>query len=64
MKKFVPFLFLPIVLILSTTPNAFGHAINYAMEKANGGQAAAFYTKLGIAHILPYGFDQTFERIA
>ena len=35
----------------------FGHTVNYAMEKAQGGDVAWFYFKMGVQHIVPLGYD-------
>ena len=36
---------------------AWGHTINYALEKAPTGNVIWYYLKLGYRHILPEGFD-------
>lgn len=45
---------LPLLLIAAS---AFGHAINYQMEKAPAGEVVSFYLRLGFKHILPDGLD-------
>jgi len=35
----------------------FGHAVNYALEKAPDSDVISFYLKLGIRHIIPLGTD-------
>jgi len=35
----------------------FGHAVNYALEKAPDTDVISFYLKLGIRHIIPLGTD-------
>lgn len=44
-----------ILLVLPVT--AFGHTINYALEKAPVNDVVWYYFKLGISHIVPYGID-------
>lgn len=36
---------------------AFGHTINYALEKAPTNHVILFYLKLGVLHIVPWGTD-------
>lgn len=40
------------------------HNINYALEKAPTGDVAAYYAKLGIEHIIPYGLDHILFVVA
>jgi hypothetical protein len=54
-KKFVfPLLVAGIILSPSI---AWGHAINYAMERAPDSHVVWFYFKLGVRHIVPLGTD-------
>src|SRR5258707_15587331 len=52
---------LPVVLLFTTfllfSANAFGHTINYALEKAPVKDVVWYYVKLGFHHIIPNGFD-------
>jgi hypothetical protein len=43
--------------LLLLTPSLFAHTINYALEKAPTTDVVGFYLRLGILHIIPYGFD-------
>ncbi|HEX4849156.1 MAG TPA: HupE/UreJ family protein, partial [Puia sp.] len=46
------------VFLLTNYPFlSFGHAINYALEKAPVQSVAWFYGKLGVRHIIPLGLD-------
>jgi HupE / UreJ protein len=49
----------PILLFfaLLAAPFVFAHTVNYALENAPAKDVVAFYTKLGFAHIIPYGID-------
>ena len=49
------FICLSILIIISDV--AWGHTINYALEKAPTGNVIWYYLKLGYKHILPEGFD-------
>ena len=49
------FFCLSILIIISDV--AWGHTINYALEKAPTGNVILYYLKLGYRHILPEGFD-------
>ncbi len=51
-----PFIFFFFFLLIASTL-AFGHTINYALEKAPTGNVIWFYLKLGYKHIIPEGFD-------
>jgi hydrogenase/urease accessory protein HupE len=37
--------------------SAWAHTVNLAMERAPIGEVVWFYLKLGVAHIIPQGFD-------
>lgn len=54
--NFFPFIFFFFFLLIASTL-AFGHTINYALEKAPTGNVIWFYLKLGYRHIIPEGFD-------
>lgn len=43
---------------------AWAHTVNLAMEKAPAHQVMWFYFKLGVQHIIPYGFDHILFIIA
>ena len=45
------------VIFLTLPLCTFGHTINYALEKAPVNDVVWYYFKLGISHIVPYGFD-------
>ncbi len=49
--------FAGLLLLLFSATNAFGHTINYALEKAPTQHVVWFYLQLGFTHILPEGFD-------
>lgn len=50
-------LFLAPAAVLLLPAAAFGHAINYALEKAPDAHVVWFYLKLGVRHIIPLGAD-------
>ena len=45
------------IILLFLSSVAFGHTINYSLEKAPTGNVIWYYLKLGYSHILPQGFD-------
>jgi len=45
-----------IILMLAALP-VFAHPVNVAMERAPTGSVVWFYFKMGVTHIIPYGFD-------
>ncbi|MEO8416889.1 MAG: HupE/UreJ family protein, partial [Ginsengibacter sp.] len=49
----------PLFLIMgfSLPLASFGHTINYVLEKAAVNDVVWFYFKMGVAHIVPLGFD-------
>jgi hypothetical protein len=51
--KWIAFLF----LFFFVTNENWAHTINLALEQAPVKDVTWFYTKLGILHIVPYGFD-------
>ena len=53
-KNYKPF-FVFILLALPVCTS--GHTINYALEKAPVNDVVWYYFKLGVSHIIPYGFD-------
>ena len=46
-----------ICILFCCSSVAFGHTINYALEKAPTDQVILFYLRLGFTHIIPEGFD-------
>ncbi|MEP6948673.1 MAG: HupE/UreJ family protein [Ginsengibacter sp.] len=50
-KRFIAFILIALPIC------TFGHTINYALEKAPVNDVVWYYFKLGISHIVPYGFD-------
>src|SRR3982750_3161332 len=44
-------------ILIVCSGSAWAHTINLAMEKAPFGEVVWFYLKLGVAHIIPQGFD-------
>ena len=46
-----------IFILLALPVSTLGHTINYALEKAPVNDVVWYYFKLGISHIVPYGFD-------
>lgn len=57
-KAFLAFVFATMPFLASA------HNINYALEKAPPGDVAAYYTGLGIEHIIPYGLDHILFVVA
>lgn len=55
-KQYNISLFLP-ALLLSLPMTAWGHTINYALEKAPASHVVWFYFRLGVQHIIPLGTD-------
>src|SRR4030095_15849112 len=45
-----------LLLLVASTPLA-AHPVNIAMEKAPTQDVIWFYLKMGIVHIIPYGYD-------
>ncbi len=45
------------VILLSLPYSSLAHTINYALEKAPVNDVVWFYFKMGVAHIIPLGFD-------
>ena len=50
-------LFIFICICLALPVSGFAHTINYALEKAPVNDVVWFYFKMGIAHIVPLGYD-------
>jgi HupE / UreJ protein len=46
-----------LTLIILSPALVFGHAINYALERAPDPDVISFYLKLGVRHIIPLGTD-------
>ena len=52
--NYIPFF---VFVLLALPLGTFAHTINYALEKAPVNDVVWYYLKLGISHIVPYGFD-------
>src|SRR5687767_11622092 len=44
-------------IALAGSSPAWGHSINYEMEKAPAGSVVWYYLQIGFQHIIPEGFD-------